>query len=1254
MANVIRLKRASGSDPAASDLVSCEPAVRTDTGELFFKKDDGSIAKVAGAGGGPDFKYLALRNAANNGAASFPNADFTLVTSGTTTAITPTAANTLLVSVNGVIQKPNTGTSTPSQGFALSGSTIKFGANISAAPDFILYQESGGIGEPSDETVSEEKLKVSNSPVNGYFLSAQSGNTGGLTWAAPVATSCTGNSATATALATARTINGTSFDGTANITVTAAAGTLTGNTLNSSVTASSLTSLGDLSGLTVTGNLAVDTNTLFVNASTNRVGIGTTSPSGLLSLQTNNPNIRFDDSDTNNNAEITLDNTQLRIEVDEDNAVGSSAIKFRVDGSDKAVINSSGRVGIGTTSPAFELHVGGSGQQDLLIGSTDAGGARLILDGDSNGDGSGGDFAEIMNTTGGDLSINARNPSSDAVITFSNNGSERMTIDGSGNVGIGTTSPDQLLHLSSTGTCKLRLEDKRTSISNTSQYGVIQFEQRDSNTPGVSIEVAAVMEDTSNGASGLQIKTGTPSTIDERFRIDRSGNVGIGTASPDALLDVVNTGGAAEIIVSSSTQPRLMLKTSGTTAECRVDFGDSGDSSRGAIGYNHSDDALKFYTTGVANERMRINSSGHLLINTTSVGGGSYDQLSVAGGIKITDDSNSKLEIGRYSSGSPHSYIKIGSNSGSLRITNAADNSDLVTITDSGRVGIGLTNGAAELDVAASVEDGTGTLAEHGIRLSHVGATDEEVIPITGGFVTQTGRVRAGIGFISKQASSTDGYAGAIGFYTRSAADGTGLLRTDERMRINQSGKVGIGTTSPDAPLVVRDASAPHTVFRVNSQSESTKAFIQTVQDSDLRIGSDSNHPLNLYTNGNARLHISNDGKVGIGTSSPAQLLEIHGASNPAILLKDTTNNVLSYLYSQDLVGATGTASNHPFVLNVNNGEKMRIDTSGNIAIGNTNPQQLLHVWPDAANTSSAYVRVTAGDRSSGTGVQLGHNSSGNAELNMVSNGHLTLFTNNSERLTILNTGNVGIGTTSPQTPLHVYHATSNESIRCESGDEYVHIVFKDSNTTSEPYIGAQGNDLRFITGGTKRLNIANGGDIAFNGSTSTINSSNYGLYLLNDSNSSKSIYFRHSREANGTHSTAEFHGNQGRMEIMGDGDVRNTNNSYGSTSDATLKQDIVDASSQWDDIKAIRVRKFRFKDNPTGDLHIGVVAQELETVSPKLVTEVATSSVDRNSTETVKAVKYSILYMKAIKALQEAQTRIETLETKVTALEAK
>jgi hypothetical protein len=50
MANQIRLKRASGSDPSASDLVLGEPAVRTDTGELFFLKDNGNVAKVSGGG----------------------------------------------------------------------------------------------------------------------------------------------------------------------------------------------------------------------------------------------------------------------------------------------------------------------------------------------------------------------------------------------------------------------------------------------------------------------------------------------------------------------------------------------------------------------------------------------------------------------------------------------------------------------------------------------------------------------------------------------------------------------------------------------------------------------------------------------------------------------------------------------------------------------------------------------------------------------------------------------------------------------------------------------------------------------------------------------------------------------------------------------------------------------------------------------------------------------------------------------------
>ncbi len=125
------------------------------------------------------------------------------------------------------------------------------------------------------------------------------------------------------------------------------------------------------------------------------------------------------------------------------------------------------------------------------------------------------------------------------------------------------------------------------------------------------------------------------------------------------------------------------------------------------------------------------------------------------------------------------------------------------------------------------------------------------------------------------------------------------------------------------------------------------------------------------------------------------------------------------------------------------------------------------------------------------------------------------------------------------------------------------------------------------------------------------------------------------------------------RFRVQSNGNVENHDNSYGSISDIKLKENIVDAGSQWEDIKAIKVRNFNFKTNQSRKL-LGVVAQELETTSPGLVVETPDEDLDHNDLgTTTKSVRYSILYMKAIKALQEAMAKIETLETKVAALEA-
>jgi hypothetical protein len=172
------------------------------------------------------------------------------------------------------------------------------------------------------------------------------------------------------------------------------------------------------------------------------------------------------------------------------------------------------------------------------------------------------------------------------------------------------------------------------------------------------------------------------------------------------------------------------------------------------------------------------------------------------------------------------------------------------------------------------------------------------------------------------------------------------------------------------------------------------------------------------------------------------------------------------------------------------------------------------------------------------------------------------------------------------------------------------------------------------------------------------------------------------------------------RCRIESDGDLQNHDNSYGSISDSRIKDNIADASSQWDDIKALRVRKFKMKDDilqygaDNATYKLGLIAQETEAVSPGLIKKrVATVEEVKHSSEfgtvvddtdapivdkhqkpvldgsgnptyqkkvvrkdgdaaLIRQMKYSILYMKAIKCLQEAQTRIETLESKVKTLE--
>jgi hypothetical protein len=133
-----------------------------------------------------------------------------------------------------------------------------------------------------------------------------------------------------------------------------------------------------------------------------------------------------------------------------------------------------------------------------------------------------------------------------------------------------------------------------------------------------------------------------------------------------------------------------------------------------------------------------------------------------------------------------------------------------------------------------------------------------------------------------------------------------------------------------------------------------------------------------------------------------------------------------------------------------------------------------------------------------------------------------------------------------------------------------------------------------------------------------------------------------------GKHSSSSWNSGTLSFRVWTNGNVQNTNNSYGAISDIKLKENIVDASSQWNDLKAVQVRNYNFKEGQT-HTQLGVVAQEIELVSPGLVTESPDLDDEGNDLGTVtKSVNYSVLYMKAVKALQEAMERIETLEQRL------
>jgi hypothetical protein len=492
------------------------------------------------------------------------------------------------------------------------------------------------------------------------------------------------------------------------------------------------------------------------------------------------------------------------------------------------------------------------------------------------------------------------------------------------------------------------------------------------------------------------------------------------------------------------------------------------------------------------------------------------------------------------------------------------------------------------------------------------------------------------VGAASAAASGTDGaiqYASGGTF----SSDASNLVWDDTNNRL------GIGTTTPAYKLDVAgdihiSNSTPYLIFTDTDTNAESRISASSGVGS-LIIDADYNNEqagtnIIFKSDGSERMRIDDSGRVGIGTTSPSAELDIKGASNPEIRLQSTDSSD-PFLYFGDQVDAVrggigyDTSANALQLRGYNNSTRMTIDSSGNVGIGTTAPATLLHV--SSGTSGDAELRISA-DTDNNNESDLPYLSltadggiiEGVVGLNdntlVISNGvssaqgiDFRTGTSNvyttaadqvastTSRLFINSSGNVGIGTTGPQTSLHVKRGTGITAANYSG--EFAALIYHASNASTK-----------------------------------------HGLLVANQWIADSSTLI----EAGNIYATNAAYTKM--FYVTGYGRSYNYYGTWGTISDQTLKTDIVDAGNQLDDILGLRFVNYKFikdveRDPETAPRLFGLVAQEVEQVSPGLVTE---------DGEGIKTVNTSVLSMKAVKAMQEMHAIIESQQTIISDLTAR
>ena len=881
----------------------------------------------------------------------------------------------------------------------------------------------------------------------------------------------------------------------------------------------------------------------------------------------------------------------------------------------------------------------------------------------------------------GDTNTKIRFPSADT-ITAETGGSERVRVDSSGNVGIATTS----------GGGKLAI------LSNSSTYEGLELQTPSGDGSG-EFHIGVHQSGTTSGRTIVFKRGGADGMDTESMRIDSSGNVGIGTASPDGKLSVTGN------IVCNSGNIR-----------CNGSFSSDVNLTLTADENNNAGNAIIFKES--TSEKMRITSIGNVLVGASSsieVASSAEAQMQIT---QASDGSRLGLALISIFNGSgPAAVLALGHGRGSTSGV-LQDNDSVGQIRFAGGDGTDCQTHAAsincEIDGTPSgnvmpgalffnTNPGAGSTIER-MRINSsgnvlIGRADTTGIPSSGNELVVSSSGNMGITIQSTDSNysnlyyvdSAGGNAAGYVSYQHSIDSLQFATATNERMRIDNSGKVGIGTTSPDETLHVHKGSAGSVSSHVRSVltlENDAAAHLQFLTPNNnanqINFGDPQrsvagyinyNHANNALTFGTTdaseRMRITSTGFVGIGTTTPNSLFEVNKSSGTAY---DATSDS-----AQRDVGAT---------IAVNNGS----GTANSFA----------QIVFDNADTNQSIARIVAIRRSTSSthlAFVTEHGNTKAERLRISSDGFIGCGggTHASEPRGqfVINSEKNALANANPNDPHHYHLCLKNDN---DTNGEAIGFAFSCSSTIDRvgaaiihKRLGAGSvGDMRFYTCRTEgttslgafisknqefRLGPDENNAIAV--TTDPVHSIGTPGFSLNTNNLARLVIQERTgdwisfKDGSGTH--------YGTISRSGSGIT------YGNNSDYRLKDNVADLTGGITLLKQLRPVTFNWNDLSglsKTETHQGFIAHEVQALVPDAVSgekdgmdiygnctdsegnitqeHVAESKKAEGETwvkvgENIKdqQLDTSKLIPILTQALKEAVTEIETLKTKVAALEA-